>query len=289
MVGKNIEQVETLNNAIEQIEKLTEIEIQAIKLRNYPMLFRYLLPYCLQLEEIFENLDFPFEAYNRRSNSDILEVVKWFDEYVTKKIKSDYITIFKGIAGWTDSEDEKNDYSYNMAEFLRHEKAEDFINQFFHSLQLELNELTPIQKLDKTISLADETHQLFDSKGLWELFKMGFRKNGVIKHVDENPPIVFPEKEEWHITVIAHFCSGEITFKFPSISKHNIWSEGQVFKSESFPDTGGVIVVAFGTQNVNLVVEAFKQDFKDCEMTFIGIQKSNQEGLVYDWTAKNIF
>ena len=287
MFDKALEQVQRRNKAFEQIEKLTEIEIQAIKLRNYPMLFRYLLPYCLQLEEIFENLAFPFEAYNRRSKSDILEVVNWFDDYVTNKIKTDYITIFKEIAEWTDSEE--RDFSYNMAEFLIDEKAEDAINEFFHSLKLELKKLTPIQKIDRTISLADETHQLFDSKGLWELFKMGFRKNGVIKHVDKTPPIVFPEKEEWHITVIAHFCSGEITFNFPSINKHNIWSEGQVFKSESFPDTGGVIVVAFGTQDVNLVVEAFKQDFKDCEMTFIGIQKSNQEGLVYDWTAKNIF
>ncbi len=94
---------------------------------------------------------------------------------------------------------------------------------------------------------------------------------------------------EGDLTVIAHFCNGDIKYNFPSLEGKVKWSEGNVFKSQSFPDSGGVIVAAFGTNDVQLLVNAFHDDFKDCGMTFLGIQKSGDNSLIHNWSMKSIF
>jgi len=89
--------------------------------------------------------------------------------------------------------------------------------------------------------------------------------------------------------VIAHYCNGNLDSPFPPNIK-DIAGEGDIAKFQQTQGReGGIIVVAYDTLDMNMLIKEFKHYLKDNYLTFIGIHKPGDKELCYSEVFEAIF
>lgn len=89
------------------------------------------------------------------------------------------------------------------------------------------------------------------------------------------------------LTVIAHFNKGMFS-PFPATIK-NIGGEGEVFKNPRDLENGGVIVTNYDTDNLEMLVTAFKKHLAESELTLLCVHRVNDSTVCYSETTDMIF
>lgn len=89
------------------------------------------------------------------------------------------------------------------------------------------------------------------------------------------------------ITVVAYFNKGKST-PFPS-SIDGIGGEGTVYYPDSNQDVGGIIVTAYDTEDVDMLVKAFKEHLSENDLSLICIHRVGESKVYYSKTSEYIF